>query len=86
MLYVSEAGAYTWRHDESRIFLTTWEGESKPASDVILYTPRYKTDGYKAQNDACNTWYVEVDQERSRLLLFDMTLGETALLAIVPVE
>ena len=86
VLYVSEAGAYTWRHDESRIFLTNWEGQSKPVSDTIPYTPRYETDEDRAQNDACNTWYVEVDPERSRLLLFDMTLGETALLAVVPVE
>ena len=86
VLHVSEAGAYTWRHDESRIFLTNWEGQSKPVSDTIPYTPRYETDEDKGKNDACNTWYVEVDQERSRLLLFDMTLGETALLAIVPVE
>ncbi|HWR23439.1 MAG TPA: hypothetical protein VN366_08175 [Feifaniaceae bacterium] len=86
VLYVSEAGAYTWRHDESRIFLTNWEGQSKPVSDTIPYTPRYETDEDRAQNDACNTWYVEVDPERSRLLIFDMTQGETALLAVVPVE
>ena len=86
VLYVSEAGAYTWRHDESRIFLTNWEGQSEPVSDTIPYVPRYETDEDKEQNDACNTWYVEVDPERSRLLIFDMTLGETALLAVVPVE
>lgn len=75
VLYVSEAGAYTWRHDESRIFLTNWEGQSKPVSDTIPYTPRYETDEDRAQNDACNTWYVEVDPECSRLLLFDMDIG-----------
>ena len=86
VLYVSEAGAYTWRHDECRVFFTTWEGESEPVSDTIPYTPRYETEEDKKQNDACNIWYVEIDPERSRLLIFDMTQGETALLAIVPVE
>ena len=86
VLYVSEAGAYTWRHDESCVFLTNWEGQSEPVSDTIPYTPRYETDEDKEQNDACNTWYVEVDPERSRLLTFDMTLGETALLAVVPIK
>ncbi len=86
VLYVSEAGAYTWRHDESRVFLTTWEGESEPVSDTIPYTPRYQTETAKENGYASNIWYVEIDSARNRLLLFDMTLGETALLAVVPVE
>lgn len=86
VLYVSEAGAYTWRHDEGRIFLTDWQGQSKPVSDIIPYVLRYETEEDEKQNDACNTWYAEIDRERGRLLLFDMTLGETKLLAVVPVE
>ena len=85
VLYVSAAGAYTWRHDEERVYLTDWEGQSKPVSDVIPFTPRYETKQDEAGDITCNVWYVEFDAARSRLLLFDMTQGETALLAAVPV-
>ena len=84
VLYVNAAGAYTWRQEESRVFFAPWEGESVAVSDVIPYVPRYETPQDEAENDACNVWYAEVDTERSRLLLFDMTQGETALLAVVP--
>ena len=50
----------------------------------IPYVPRYETPQDEEQNDACNVWYAEVDAEQDRLLLFDMTQGETALLAVVP--
>ncbi|MEL7602734.1 MAG: hypothetical protein AAGU77_06215, partial [Bacillota bacterium] len=43
VLYVNEAGAYTWRQEECRVFFTPWEGEPVPASDVIPYVPRYET-------------------------------------------
>lgn len=85
VLYVSAAGAYTWRHDEGRVFLTDWEGQSKPVSDIIPFTPRYETKQDEADGNTCNVWYVEFDAARSRLLLFGMTQGDTALLAVVPV-
>ena len=83
VLYVNEAGAYTWRQEECRVFFTPWQGEAVAVSDVIPYVPRYETPQDEKENDACNVWYAEVDAARNRLLLFDMTQGETALLAVV---
>jgi len=85
VLHVDESGIYTWRHEKSRVYHTTWDGESAPISDEIPFVPVYRTDEDAENENSANIWKAEVKNDE--IILIDCTDDENYIeLARVPLQ